>query len=126
MDKRNYLIILYDFYGELLNDKQKECFEDYYFNNLSLGEISENMNLSRNAIYKNIKTSEDKLYYYEDKLNLFKNREKLYEIIMTNKKYKMIYDYRKRTSGGFLDAMFLSSLLIIGAMMVLLSLIGVK
>ena len=33
---------------------------------------------------------------------------------MTNKKYKMIYDYRKRTSGGFLDAMFLSSLLIIG------------
>ena len=47
-------------------------------------------------------------------------------IIMTNKKYKMIYDYRKRTSGGFLDAMFLSSLLIIGAMMVLLSLIGVK
>ena len=31
---------------------------------------------------------------------------------MTNKKYKMIYDYRKRTSGGFLDAMFLSSLLI--------------
>ena len=45
---------------------------------------------------------------------------------MTNKKYKMIYDYRKRNSGGFLDAMFLSSLLIIGAMMVLLSLIGVK
>lgn len=45
---------------------------------------------------------------------------------MTNKKYKMIYDYRKRTSDGFLDAMFLSSLLIIGAMMVLLSLIGVK
>ena len=83
MDKRNYLIILYDFYGELLNDKQKEAFEDYYFNNLSLGEISENMNLSRNAIYKNIKTSEDKLYYYEDKLNLFKNREKLYEIVDT-------------------------------------------
>ena len=42
---------------------------------------------------------------------------------MTNKKYKMMYE---RTSGGFLDAMFLSSLLIIGAMMVLLSLIGVK
>ena len=41
------------------------------------------MNLSRNAIYKNIKTSEDKLYYYEDKLNLFKNREKLYEIVDT-------------------------------------------
>ena len=54
MDERDYLVILYDIYGELLNDKQRECFEDYYFNNLSLGEISENILLSRNAIYKNI------------------------------------------------------------------------
>ena len=81
MDERDYLVILYDIYGELLNDKQRECFEDYYFNNLSLGEIIENILLSRNAIYKNIKTSSDKLYFYEDKLGLFKNREKLYEII---------------------------------------------
>ncbi|UKI27608.1 MAG: hypothetical protein L6V91_03120 [Bacilli bacterium] len=41
MNEREYLIILYDFYGELLSDKQREYFEDYYFNNLSLGEISE-------------------------------------------------------------------------------------
>lgn len=81
MDERDYLVILYDIYGELLNDKQRECFEDYYFNNLSLGEISENILLSRNAIYKNIKTSSDKLYFYEDKLGLFKNRDKLYEIV---------------------------------------------
>lgn len=83
MEERNYLIILYDFYGELLSDKQRECFEDYYFSNLSLGEISENMNLSRNAIYKNIKSSEDKLYFYESKLNLCKNRDKLNEIVDT-------------------------------------------
>ena len=44
---------------------------------------------------------------------------------MTSRKYKMYYDYRKRTSGGFLDAMLLSSLLIIGGMMILL-MIGVK
>ena len=42
MEERNYLIILYDYYGELLTDKQRMYFEDYYFNNLSLGEISEN------------------------------------------------------------------------------------
>lgn len=83
MEERNYLIILYDFYGELLSDKQRECFEDYYFSNLSLGEISENMCLSRNAIYKNIKSSEEKLYFYEDKLNLCKNRDKLNEIVDT-------------------------------------------
>ena len=39
---------------------------------------------------------------------------------MTSKKYKMYYDYRKRTSGGFMDAIFLSSLLIIGGMLILL------
>ena len=33
MDKNNELIILYDYYGILLTDKQKEYFEDYYFNN---------------------------------------------------------------------------------------------
>ena len=83
IDKKVYYSSLYDYYQKLLTEKQCNIFEDYYFNNLSLGEISENMNLSRNAIYKNIKTSEDKLYYYEDKLNLFKNREKLYEIVDT-------------------------------------------
>lgn len=45
---------------------------------------------------------------------------------MTNRKYKMMYDYKKRTNGGFLDAMFLASLLITGAMMVFISLIGVR
>lgn len=81
MDTRDYLVILYDFYGELLNDKQKEFFEDYYFNNLSLGEISENSSLSRNAIHKNIKGSEDKLYFYEDKLGLYKKSKLVEEIL---------------------------------------------
>jgi len=70
MEERNYLIILYDYYGELLTDKQRMYFEDYYFNNLSLGEISENDGYSRNAIHKNIKTAEEKLYFYEEKLGL--------------------------------------------------------
>lgn len=81
MEERDYLIILYDFYGELLNDKQREYFEDYYFNNLSLGEISENTGLSRNAIHKNIKMAEEKLLFYEEKLELYKKRIKLEEII---------------------------------------------
>lgn len=81
MEERDYLIILYDYYGELLSDKQREYFEDYYFNNLSLGEISENTSLSRNAIHKTIKSACDKLYFYEDKLCLYKKREDLYNII---------------------------------------------
>ena len=81
IEERDYLIILYDFYSELISDKQKEYFEDYYFNNLSLSEISENTRYSRNAIHKNIKGVCDKLYFYEDKLGLCKKREELYNVI---------------------------------------------
>jgi len=45
---------------------------------------------------------------------------------MTNRKYKMYYDYRKRTSGGFFDVIFLSSIMITGAVMIFITLIGVK
>ncbi len=80
MQTREKLIILYDFYGELLNDKQKSYFEDYYFNNLSLGEISENENVSRNAVHKSIKSIERKLYNYEEKLKLYQKSQELNEI----------------------------------------------
>ena len=80
MKEREYLIILYDFYSELLNDKQRQYFEDYYFNNLSLGEISENENVSRNAIHKNIKAVENKLYFYEEKLKLYQKSQELTNI----------------------------------------------
>jgi len=81
MEERDYLVILYDFYGELLNDKQREYFEDYYFNNLSLGEISENTGISRNAIHKGLKSAEEKLNFYEEKLNLYKKKKLLDEYI---------------------------------------------
>ena len=81
MEERNYLIILYDFYGELLTDKQRMYFEDYYFNNFSLGEISENNGYSRNTIHKNIKAAEEKLYFYEEKLELYKKKKLIDDII---------------------------------------------
>ena len=77
MDKRDYFIILYDFYSSLFSDKQKEYFEDYYFNNLSLSEISENVGISRNAIHKSIKLVEKKLEFYEEKLSLYDKSKKL-------------------------------------------------
>jgi len=76
MDKRDELIILYDYYGELLNDDNKRFFEDYYFDNLSLKEIAENNDISRNAVHKHLKNSQEKLEFYELKLGLFK-RDKL-------------------------------------------------
>jgi len=81
MEKRDYFIILYDFYSSLFNDKQKEYFEDYYFNNLSLAEISENVGISRNAIHKSIKLTEEKLLFYEKNLALYEKNVMLNEII---------------------------------------------
>lgn len=72
---------LYDCYFELLTDKQRKYFEDYYFRNLSLGEMSEDYQISRNAIYKQIQITTKKLREYEEKLNLYKKKQKLEEII---------------------------------------------
>ena len=81
MEDREYLVILYDYYGELLIEMQRKYFEDYYFDNLSLAEISENDGKSRNAIHKCIKSSCNKLYEFEDKLRLYEKKKKLYNII---------------------------------------------
>lgn len=77
MDNRLYLIDLYDYYGNLLTIKQQNYFEDYYFDNLSLAEISENYHVSRNAIHKQLETVTDKLHYYEEKLELYQKAKKL-------------------------------------------------
>lgn len=81
MEKEILLSSLYDYYGCLLTDKQKMYFEDYYFDNLTLSEMSENYNISRNAIHKSIKEVEDKLLYYEDKLKLYNKNLEINEII---------------------------------------------
>lgn len=81
MKEQEYIVILYDYYGELFNDKQREYFEDYYFDNLSLSEIADNSGVSRNAIHKGIKNVVNKLYEYEDKLKLYEKDNKLKAII---------------------------------------------
>lgn len=72
---------LFDYYGELFTDKQKEYFIDYYFNNLTLQEIADNNDVSRNAVHKNLKDILNKLDYYEEKLKLYSNKKKIEKII---------------------------------------------
>jgi len=83
MDKNTKLVLLYDYYGELLTEKQKSYFEDYYFNNLSLSEISENDEVSRNAIHKQLKDVEEKLINYEAKLKIIERNQKI-ETLLEN------------------------------------------
>lgn len=81
MEEYIYYNNLYDCYQKLLTEKQKNYFEDYYFSNLSLGEISENYHVSRNAIYKQLQITIKKLIEYEEKLNLYKKKEALNHLI---------------------------------------------
>lgn len=81
MKDRLYLISLYDIYGDLLTEKQREYFEDYYFNNLTLSEMSENYEVSRNAIHKQLKETETKLNKYENTLSILKKNERIKNII---------------------------------------------
>ncbi|MDD4036502.1 MAG: sigma factor-like helix-turn-helix DNA-binding protein [Bacilli bacterium] len=88
MDKNTRTIILYDYYKNLLNEKEQKYFEDYYFNNLTLMEISEKMGGSRNNIHQTLKRICNKLDDYEIKLMLYNKSSKLEKIIekVTDKK----------------------------------------
>lgn len=85
MNDRDYMVMLYDFYGELFSEKQRKYFEEYYFQNLSLGEISMNIGVSRNAIHKVIQGVEEKLKFYEEKLGLFYKNQVICDIIKKEK-----------------------------------------
>lgn len=85
MDERNKLILLYDYYKDLLSNSQKDYFEKYYFDNLSLSEISENLNVSRNAVHKQVKVVEEKLVFFEEKLKLIEKHNKILSEIKDEK-----------------------------------------
>jgi len=80
MEKFVYLGCLFDIYAPLLTEKEQNYFKDYYEENLSLAEIAENYSVSRNAVFKSLKTVDDKLEAYESKLNVYKLKNKLKEI----------------------------------------------
>ena len=61
---------LYDFYGELLNEHQRRIYEDFVFNDLSLGEIAGEEKITRQGVADMIKRCEHKLASYETKLHL--------------------------------------------------------
>ena len=81
MDNRIYLINLYDYYSELLTVKQRKYFEDYYFDNLTLAEISENDKISRNGVHKQLKETIIKLENYEEKLKLYQKGIEIKKVI---------------------------------------------
>lgn len=63
---------LFDFYGKLLSKRQYTVIELFYIYDLSLTEIGEEMDITRQGVYDTLKRSEQKLYKYEEKLGLIK------------------------------------------------------
>ncbi|WP_439644187.1 putative DNA-binding protein [Halalkalibacter hemicellulosilyticus] len=61
---------LFDFYQSLLTQKQRKYMSLYYLDDFSLGEIAEEFDVSRQAVYDNIKRTEAMLEGYENKLKL--------------------------------------------------------
>lgn len=82
LEKTTRMNYLYDFYQSLLTPKQKNYMALYYLDDYSLGEIAEEYEVSRQAVYDNIKRTEALLEEYEEKLllfNKFQERSKIYE-----------------------------------------------
>ena len=72
--EKNYRMnSLFEFYGPLLTDKQHADLALYYGDDYSLGEIATEFNVSRQAVYDNIRRTEASLEEYEQKLHLFAN-----------------------------------------------------
>ena len=78
--------ILLDYYKPLLTEKQKKYLIDYFEEDLSLTEIAEMNEVSRQAVYDNIKRGCKILRDYEDKLNFYKKDRKLYKELVNLRK----------------------------------------
>ena len=70
MESKIELAYLYDFYGQLLTEHQRQIYEDFVFNDLSLGEIASEEGISRQGVHDMIKRCNKKLLDYEEKLQL--------------------------------------------------------
>lgn len=82
LEKTTQMNLLVEFYGSLLTDKQLEYMELYYGDDYSLGEIAEEFDVSRQAVYDNIRRSAKLLENYEEKLHLvadFYKRQEHYD-----------------------------------------------
>lgn len=84
LEKREEVIALYDVYSELLTDKQKMYFEEYYYCDMTLQEIATEHNISRNAVFDQIKKTINICEKYENVLHNFENQKLLNNALELN------------------------------------------
>ncbi|MGA9289518.1 MAG: putative DNA-binding protein [Anaerobacillus sp.] len=81
LEKTMRINSLFDFYQSLLTPKQRNYMALYYLDDYSLGEIAEEFQVSRQAVYDNIKRTEQMIEEYEAKLLLFERYIKRQELL---------------------------------------------
>ena len=77
MEKIVKVAQLYEVYGQLLNEKQRDVINCYYNEDLSLQEIADNDGKTKQAISDMINRSVDKLFEFENELSLLKSKTEL-------------------------------------------------
>lgn len=81
LEKKQRVNLLMDCYEELLTDKQREYLSLYYNEDFSLSEIAEDLDVSRNAVYDNLKRAVATLEDYEKKLHLLEKHKQRLDLI---------------------------------------------
>jgi predicted DNA-binding protein YlxM (UPF0122 family) len=89
MEKIFQQVLLYDFYGELLTEHQRNVYEDAVYNDMSLSEIAEENGISRQGVHDLIKRCDKILLGYEEKLHLVEKftgaKEKIAQLVELTK-----------------------------------------
>ncbi len=89
MEKIFKQVLLYDFYGELLTEHQRNVYEDAVYNDMSLGEIAQEYGISRQGVHDLIKRCDKILTEYEEKLRLVEKftqaKEKISQLVELTK-----------------------------------------
>ncbi len=99
MEKLVRIGILFDFYGKLLSPKQYQVIELYYSNDLTLSEIGEVLQISRQGVFDTLKRAEDKLLKYEEKLGLVDKFHESQDAIRESRNLaREIYEIGERSS----------------------------
>ncbi|AEM74000.1 UPF0122 protein [Caldicellulosiruptor acetigenus 6A] len=93
-ENKVYLSLLYDFYKDFLTERQKKIIELYVNEDLTLGEISKELGISRQGVFDAFRKAEITLKRYETKLKLadkyYKNRSIIEEVLQ---KLRRIYEH---------------------------------
>ncbi len=81
MEKIMEQSLLYDFYGELLTEHQKQVYEDVVFHDFSLSEVAQQAGISRQGVHDLMKRTEKALQEYESKLGLVRKFEETRRLV---------------------------------------------